>query len=114
MFPFKVCSGTTTNLEEEHKPWLLHIVSFVGSAVLVDVVALGTSVGRPHDAHTAMLPKNPTQNSIRVITWAVSDGIFNKAVYKWVDGWTLSIAQCAVCTVGSPCIQNPPVYDTGG
>ena len=60
MFPFKVCSGTTTNLEEEHKPWLLHIVSFVGSAVLVDVVALGTSVGRPHDAHTAMLPKNPT------------------------------------------------------
>ena len=23
-------------------------------------------------------------------------------------------AQCAHCTVGSPCIQNCPVYDTGG
>ena len=26
----------------------------------------------------------------------------------------LCIAQCAVCTVGSPSVQKCPVYDTGG
>ena len=31
-----------------------------GIGVLVDVVALGPSVERPHEAHTAMLPKKPT------------------------------------------------------
>ena len=32
----------------------------LGIRVLVDVVALGPSVERPHEAHTAMLPKKPT------------------------------------------------------
>ena len=33
-------------------------VAFVGPSVVL--VALGPSVAQPHEAHTAMLPKNPT------------------------------------------------------
>ena len=41
------------------------------------------------------------------------------AAVWWINilrrgGRCLSTAQCAVCTVGSPCIKNGPVYATGG
>ena len=50
----------------------------LGIKVLVDVVALGPSVERPHEAHTAMLPKNPTTTNQHLL---ISLGLeFNKMI----------------------------------
>ena len=56
-------------------------------------------------------------SSFAVFITHITDKLFHKEaciVFRFLSiPPFLFSAQCAVCTVGSPCVQNPPVYDTG-